>query len=58
MVDYLEEGRTINGTYYAEELEAAASGDCEEEERKIDSRTFCSCKIMHLLTRRKLPWLL
>ena len=41
MVDYLEEGHTINSAYYAEELRnrrMAASGDCEEEERKVDLR--------------------
>ena len=33
MVDYLEEGRTINNAY-----QVAASGDCEKEKRKVDSR--------------------
>ena len=34
-MDYLEESHTINGAYYAK---AAASGDCEEKKRKVDSK--------------------
>ena len=39
MIGYLEQGHTINGTYYAAELtEAFAPGNCKKEEKKIDSR--------------------
>ena len=38
MIDYLEQGRTINGACYAAGLKALAPGNCEKEERNIDSR--------------------
>ena len=41
MVDYLEQGRTINGAYYAAELRRLCQ-DCKKEERKIDSKSHTS----------------
>ena len=38
MVDYLEEGRTINGACYAENTKSAVSGHCEDKKRKVDWR--------------------
>ena len=44
MIDYLEQGHTINGAYYAAELRRLHwSGNCKKEERKIDSR--CSALV-------------
>ena len=37
MVNYLEKGKRC---FLCRRTEAAASGDCEEEERKVDSRSF------------------
>ena len=38
MVDYLEEGRTINSAYYAEELRRLRQEIVRKKERKVDSR--------------------
>ena len=38
MVGYLEEGSHDKRCILCRRTEAAASGDCEEEERKVDSR--------------------
>ena len=42
MVNYFEEGRTVNGTYYADELRRLRQ---EIVKKKLE--VFCSYKIMH-----------
>ena len=37
MIDYLEQGRTINGSYYAGSIEAATPVNRKKEARKTDS---------------------
>ena len=38
MVDYLQQGRSINGAYHAAELKRLRLEIAKKEERKIDSR--------------------
>jgi histone-lysine N-methyltransferase SETMAR len=57
MIDYLEQGRTINGTLYADELRRL----CQEIASKRGANwlnAFWSCTTMRQLTYSKLRWLL
>ena len=38
MADYLEEGRTINGAYYAEELRRLRHAIVVKKKNKVESR--------------------
>ena len=38
MIEYLEQGRTINGAYYAGNLRQLRQEIAQQEEREIDSR--------------------
>ena len=55
MVDHLEEGHMIHGAYYSEELRQQRQKIVRKRRGKL---TQGSCRIMHLLTHRKLPWLM
>jgi hypothetical protein len=52
MFDYLEQGRTINGTYYADELRRLCQKRAKKE-KKTDSRRFApagQCTSSHILS--------
>ena len=54
MIDYLEQGRMINGAFYAGELRGLHQEITKRgEENKLV--VFCSCRTMPLPTRLKLP---
>ena len=56
MIDYLKEGRTINGAYYAGELiRLHVRQEITRKRQGKLTTVFCSCKTMPLSTRHKLP---
>ena len=57
MIDYLEQGRTINGAYYAGHWSGYAR-KLQERDEAIWLMVFCSCRITALSISHKLPWLL
>jgi hypothetical protein len=56
MIDFLEQGRTINGTYYANELRHLRQKIARKRSGKLIA--FCSCMTMRQLTNSKLGRLL
>ena len=57
MIDYLEQGRTINGAYYAGELRRLRQ-EIARKRRGNWLAVLCTCMTTPLPTRHKLPWLL
>ena len=47
MVDYLDEGCTINGAYYAEGQRWLRQEIVKKKEEESWLEVFCSCKIIH-----------
>ena len=57
MIDYPEQGRTINGAYYAGKLRRLRQDFAWKRRGKLTCE-FCSCRTTLLPTRHKFPWLL
>ena len=53
MIDYLDQGRTINGAYYTGELRRLRQEVARKGREKL--AVFCSCRTTPLPIRHKLP---